>query len=262
MGFGTEPDDCPVMQEGLEPSKKTLSMSEPAMTCPYPQVKICGLTRPHEAARCAGLGADAIGLVFFPQSPRNVTPEQAGAVVAALPESVAAVGVFVEAGFSFIMSRVERCGLSMVQLHGRESPRLAARLTAEGVGVIKALFVGGRPGLTAVQAFDADAYLVECARGPLPGGNAMAWDWGAARDFGVHHPLVLAGGLSPDNVGDAIRAGLPAAVDVSSGVEASPGRKDTDKVARLIAAVHGSARHYAARTLQPVFRPKGGPLHA
>lgn len=225
---------------------------------PYcPQVKICGLTRLREASRCARLGADAIGLVFFPKSPRNVSEDQARAVVDALPETVAAVGVFVDAGFSSIMSRVERCGLSMAQLHGRESARLAARLKAEGVGVIKALFVDGRPGLNDAADFDVDGYLVECARGPLPGGNATAWDWGAARDFGAGHPLVLAGGLSPDNVADAVNAGLPAAVDVSSGVEVSPGRKDPDKVARLIAAVQSVGRQYAERTIHPVFRPKG-----
>ena len=224
---------------------------------PCPRVKICGLTRPGEAAACADNGADAIGVVFFPKSPRNVTPDQARAVVAAIPESVGAVGVFVNAGFSFIMSRVERCGLSMAQLHGRESSNLAVRLKAEGVGVIKALFVDGRPGLADALGFDVDGYLVECARGPLPGGNAMAWDWGAARDFGHRYPLVLAGGLSPENIGDAIGAGLPAAIDVSSGVEASPGRKDMGKVTRLIAAVHGTADLYAGKTIQHVFQPKG-----
>lgn len=226
------------------------------------QVKICGLTDPREAARCAGLGADAIGLVFFPPSPRNVSSDQARAVVAALPGSVAAVGVFVDAGFSFIMSRVERCGLSMAQLHGRESSDLAVRLKAEGVGVIKALFIDGRPGLGDVHTFGADAYLVECARGPLPGGNAVAWDWGAARDFGNRYPLVLAGGLSPENIDDAIGAGMPAAIDVSSGVEVSPGRKDMDKVAGLIAAARGAATIYAEKTIQPVFWPKGDRSHA
>jgi len=229
----------------------------PVMNCLYPQVKICGLTLPHEAAQCAGLGADAIGVVFFPKSPRHVTADQARAVVAALPETVAAVGVFVNARFSSIMGRVERCGLSMVQLHGRESPELAVRLTAEGVGVIKALFVGGRPGFEDAPGFEVDGYLVECAKGPLPGGNAMAWDWGAARDFGHLHPLVLAGGLSPDNVAEAICAALPAGIDVSSGVEMSPGRKDPDKVARLITAVQGTAEQYAAKTIKAVFRPKG-----
>jgi hypothetical protein len=90
-------------------------------------------------------------------------------------------------------------------------------LKAEGVGVIKALFVGGRPDLNDAADFIVDGYLVECARGPLPGGNAMTWDWHAARDFGHRHPLVLAGGLSPEKVGEAIAAALPAAIDVSSG---------------------------------------------
>ncbi|WP_372680128.1 phosphoribosylanthranilate isomerase [Desulfosarcina sp.] len=229
----------------------------PSMNRPYPQVKICGLTHPHEAAQCLERGADAIGLVFFSQSPRNVSPEQARAVVDALPEKVAAVGVFVNATFSTIMARVERCGLSMAQLHGREPARLAARLKAEGVGVIKALFVDGRPGLDDAPEFDVDGYLVECAKGPLPGGNAVAWDWGAARGFGHRQPLVLAGGLSPDNVADAIRAALPAAIDVSSGVEMMPGRKDPHKVARLIAAVQSTEDQYAAKTIKAVFRSKG-----
>ena len=226
------------------------------LSLPYPQVKICGLTQPHEAARCADLGADAIGLVFFPQSPRNVTSGQAKAVVDALPETVAAVGVFVNAGFSTIMSCVDCCGLAMVQLHGRESPRLAAKLKVEGVGVIKALFVGGQPGLEDAPKFDVDGYLVECARGPLPGGNAMVWDWAAARGFGQCHSLVLAGGLTPDNVADAIGAGWPAAIDLSSGVEAMPGCKDLGKVARLIAAVQGTAGQYTEKMIKPVFHPK------
>ena len=228
----------------------------------YPQVKICGLTHPREAAQCVDLGADAIGVVFFPKSPRHVTAGQAREVVGALPETAAAVGVFVDAGFSYIMGRVERCGLSMAQLHGRESADLVARLKAEGVGVIKALFIDGKPGFDNAPEFDVDGYLVECAKGPLPGGNAMAWDWWAARDFGDRHPLVLAGGLSPDNVADAICAGLPAAIDVSSGVEASPGRKDPDRVARLIAAVRGTAERYAGKMMKPVFRAIGNRSHA
>ncbi len=228
-----------------------------AITAPCPQVKICGLTHPIEAAQCADLGADAIGVVFFPKSPRHVTEAQARAVVQALPKSTPAVGVFVNAAFAFIMARVERCGLAMAQLHGREPANLASRLKAEGVGVIKALFVDGRPDLDDAADYDVDGHLVECAKGPLPGGNAMAWDWRAARDFGRRHPLVLAGGLSPDNVATAIAAALPAAIDVSSGVEASPGRKDPAKVARLMAAVQGSADQYAGRQIRPVFGPKG-----
>ena len=228
---------------------------------PTPQVKICGLTQPRQARDCADLGADAIGLVFFPKSPRNVTVEQARTIVAALPPTVAAVGVFVNASFDFIMERVTRCGLSMAQLHGRETPELAFRLLNEGVGVIKALFVDGKPGLSDAGAYRADAFLVECAKGPLPGGNAMVWDWGAARDFGTRHPLVLAGGLAPDNVADAIGAVLPAAVDASSGLEASPGHKDLDKVARMLAAVKKTGKVFTGRRLTPVFLPGGDRLH-
>jgi phosphoribosylanthranilate isomerase len=222
-----------------------------------PQVKLCGLTRPDEAAGCAQAGADAIGVVFFPKSPRHVTREQARAVVEALPQQVAAVGVFVNASFDDIMRRVDRCGLSAAQLHGQEPPELAVRLNAEGVGVIKALFVNGTPGLAQAQDYVADAFLVECAKGPLPGGNAMVWDWAAAMDFGQRFPLVLAGGLSPDNVRAAIRAARPRAVDLSSGVEAAPGRKDLVKVTRLITAVRQSADEYGQDALTPVFQTRG-----
>ncbi len=222
----------------------------------FPQVKICGLTRPGEAAGCARAGADAIGLVFFPKSPRHVTREQAKAVVRELPQQVAAVGVFVNASFDDIMGRVNHCGLSVAQLHGQEPPELAARLRAEGVGVIKALFVNGTPKMVHAQDYVADAFLVECAKGPLPGGNAMAWDWGEAGEFGRRYPLVLAGGLSPDNVQVAIRAGRPRAVDLSSGVEAAPGRKDLAQVTRLIAAVRQSAGEYGQDGLTPVFQAR------
>jgi phosphoribosylanthranilate isomerase len=218
-------------------------------------VKICGLTRPDEALRCAAWGADAIGLVFFPKSPRNVSIDQARGIVAELPDRVAAVGVFVNADFDTIMARVDGCGISMAQLHGRETPELVDRLRAAGVGVIKGLFIDGEPGIEAADRYAADAFLVECSKGPLPGGNAMAWDWAAAREFGRRYPLVLAGGLAPANVAAAITDARPAAVDVSSGVEAAPGRKDTDTVRRFIDAVRRSAG-VETGACPRVFRPR------
>jgi phosphoribosylanthranilate isomerase len=170
--------------------------------------------------------------------------------------------VFVNEDFEFIMKRVDRCGLSTVQLHGQESSALAARLKAEGVGVIKALFVDGRPGLDNAADYHVDGYLVECAKGPLPGGNAMAWDWGAAAYVGRRYPLILAGGLCEDNVTDAIAACRPAAVDVSSGVEASPGRKDARRVSKFIEAVQSSASDYDNQVIPLVFISERHHRHA
>jgi phosphoribosylanthranilate isomerase len=145
--------------------------------------------------------------------------------------------VFVNEDFAAIMRKVERCGLGAVQLHGGEKPSLVKMLGEAGVPVIKAVFENGDPPLSSADEFDAAAYLVECAGGPLPGGNSMVWNWSAAADLASKRPVILAGGLNPENVGGAIRAVLPHAVDVSSGVETGPGRKDIDKVKRFLEAV-------------------------
>jgi len=206
-----------------------------------PQVKICGLTSAEAASACADLGADAIGCIFFPKSPRNLTEQQAGKICGALPSHVKKVGVFVDAAFAAIMRKVERCGLTAVQLHGRESPQLVNDLLAENIPVIKALFAAGTPHLSNAHQYRASALLVECGRGVLPGGTAQTWDWRQARPISNAYPVILAGGLSPDNVVQAIAAGRPAAVDVSSGVEKAPGIKDLLKVKAFLEAVRGCA---------------------
>jgi len=202
-----------------------------------PQIKICGLTRVEEALECASLGVNAIGCVFYPKSPRHLTNEQARAICLALPESVKSVGVFVNETFSQIMQRVEYCRLQAVQLHGRESPELVRRLLQENLLVIKVLFAAGEPAMESVSDYQAPAYLVECGRGKLPGGNALVWNWGDAKGLGEKHPLILAGGLDPENVCQAVDAAAPHAVDVSSGVESAPGRKDLAKVKAFVNAV-------------------------
>jgi phosphoribosylanthranilate isomerase len=200
-------------------------------------VKICGLTRVAEAEACVRLGADAIGCVFFPKSARHVSEERAAAICRAVDGGATTVGVFVNETFDTIMGKVVRCGLAGVQLHGQEAPDLVQRLAEEGVPVIKALFDGGRPSLEEAGSYRSAALMVECAKGPLPGGNAVTWDWASARPLGAARPMILAGGLSPRNVAGAIAAARPSAVDVSSGVEASPGRKDLQAVARFLSAV-------------------------
>jgi len=204
-----------------------------------PRVKICGITRVQDALRCAELGADAIGCVFYPKSPRHLSRDQARDICAATPDHVKTVGVFVDETFSSIMAYVEYCHLSTVQLHGKEPPELVRRLRRENIHVLKALFADGYPTFDDAPKYPASAFLVECGRGKHPGGNALAWNWEAAKNFGKEYPLILAGGLDPENVVPAVQMSAPWAVDVSSGVESAPGRKDFSKVAAFMKAVSG-----------------------
>jgi len=214
------------------------------------QVKICGLTRPDEAQACAALGADAVGLVFYPPSPRHVSATMARRIARSLaPEPCAVVGVFVDATFEAIVEKVENCRLDLVQLHGCESPALVRRLDREGIRVIKTLFVNTTPVFTAADRYNSHAYLAECAGGPLPGGNAMQWNWSDARKLSARFPLVLAGGLTAANVEEAVAAARPDAVDVSSAVESNPGRKDLAKVKHFISSVSPAERNRQTRRI-------------
>ena len=218
----------------------------------FPQVKVCGLTDPVQARACADLGADAIGLVFYPPSPRHVSVEKAAAICAALPRSVIPTGVFVDPQWEHLVETVSGCGLKAVQLHGRESPELAQRIASElGVKTIKALFSAKAPGLDRAEDFKVDAFLVECGLGALPGGNARTWNWGAARTFAQRHPTLLAGGLDPDNLSQAIAACLPDGVDASSGLERAHGDKDLQKVERFITNLRQTAHLYATAGKSP-----------
>jgi len=201
------------------------------------QVKVCGLTRVEEAVACAQAGARAVGCVFYAESPRCVTAATAREIRRALPPEVACVGVFVDEPFEGVMALATHTGFTAVQLHGSEAPEVVERLRREGLFVIKALFADRAPGIETASQYSASAYLVECGQGALPGGNAHAWEWGRAAALGQRHPLILAGGLTPENAAQAVRAALPDAVDVSSGVEAGPGRKSIRKVEQFIAAV-------------------------
>lgn len=207
-----------------------------------PQIKICGLTSARDAEACAAAGADAIGFISYPKSPRHLSDQAIRRITECLPDSVCPVGVFVNEKLDRIMRAVNIGGLRAVQLHGNETPELVKALTGEGLIVIKALFINGSPALEAANRYPATAFLIECAGGPLPGGNAMDWNWSDARRLPSDQPVLLAGGLTPHNVIKAIAAGSPAAVDVSSGVEMSPGCKDIDKVAAFCRAVATSQK--------------------
>lgn len=216
-------------------------ISEPGCRLQRAQIKVCGLTRIPDAVACAELGADAVGLVFYPKSPRHVSDEQARQISRAVGQHMCTVGVFVDEPFSHIMKQAESCGLKAVQLHGNEPPELIERLRRRDLIVIKALFLHGRPGLSRAADYPASAFLVESGKGPLPGGNSMSWNWNAVRDFAGTYPTILAGGLSPDNIRQALSAALADAVDVSSGVELAPGQKDLKKITSFINAVSENA---------------------
>ncbi len=209
-----------------------------ASHAPLPWIKICGLTQVDNALEVAASGADAIGLVFFEKSPRNVTPDQAGQICTALPASVKTIGVFVNESYDAIMEKVGRCGLSGVQLHGNEPPGLVEKLVKEDLVVIKALFAAKTPFLTQSREYEnADYVLVEYGKGNLPGGNAESWNYEILSQMETRIPVILAGGLTPENVRQAIDACHPAGVDISSGVEKSHGIKDIEKVKAFINAV-------------------------
>ncbi len=202
-----------------------------------PQIKICGLTDISEAKECAASGIDAIGFVFFPKSPRNLTIDQARNISLALPQNIKKVGVFVNPSFSFVMERVKNCCLDLVQLHGQETQAFIKTLNQENINVIKTLFIDSVPSLDDANNYNAHSYLVECGKGKLPGGNAIDWDFKSSKKFGENHPLILAGGLSPKNIEKAIEDSYPDAVDVSSGVEYRPGKKDISKIKEFVKIV-------------------------
>lgn len=215
-----------------------------------PQIKICGLTEVTQALACAELGADAIGLVFFTKSPRNLTLEKARDIGSALSGLAVATGVFVNETFEGIMEKVEKCSLKAVQLHGRESPDLVSRLRNENLTVIKALYMECDPHVSTARQYDPDGFLVECAKGVLPGGNALSWNFERVRELDTDKPVLIAGGLSLSNIYDAVSKAKPDAVDVSSGVEQAPGLKDLDRVKAFITTVRQTV---VTKSLRRVF---------
>lgn len=205
------------------------------------QVKVCGLTVPEEAAAAAAAGADAIGLVFWPRSPRAVDVPTARRIVAALPPFVTRVGVFVDATRDELRRVADEVPLDLLQLHGHEPLDALDGLPRRA---IKALGVGAGFDIDEARRYAARAaaLLLDTGGQASPGGSGRAFDWSVAGALRRHVPwLILAGGLAPDNVGAALAAVRPDAVDVSSGVETSPGRKDAAKVRAFIAAVRVAA---------------------
>ena len=201
-------------------------------------VKICGITSEADALAAAEAGADAIGLMFYEGSPRHVTLEQAKAISAALPQHVMRVGVFVNAEEAFVHQALTECMLNILQFHGDETPEECSRYP---VMTLKAFRVQGEETLAELEAYPSAGYLLDAYVKDALGGTGATFNWDLAvraQEFGK--PIFLAGGLTPENVVEAVRKVQPFGVDVSSGVESEPGRKDAEQMRTFVAAAKGA----------------------
>jgi phosphoribosylanthranilate isomerase len=200
------------------------------------RVKICGITNLEDALLAASLGAHALGFIFYQKSPRAIRPEAAREIIRALPPLVLSVGVFVDEEAQVVREISERVGLDWVQLHGRESPEYCRSL---GRRVLKGFRIKNEASLAFLSEYQnaVQAFLLDTYRPGTPGGTGETFDWEIARQARKYGPVILAGGLTPDNVAAALQTAKPQGVDVASGVEVSPGKKDPGKLKAFFQAI-------------------------
>jgi len=203
------------------------------------RVKICGITSIDDAQAAIEAGADALGFMFYEPSPRYLTPKEAGAIIRELPAHVARVGVFVDADEETIRNTATSAGLDTLQFHGNEPPDFCTQFELR---TIKAFRVKDGESLGQLAGYGTDAWLLDSYVQGVPGGTGERFNWDLAMEAKqLGCPILLAGGLTPDNAGEAVDQVAPFGLDVSSGVEAAPGRKDAAKMATLIASAKGNS---------------------
>ena len=206
----------------------------------YMHIKICGLTNLDDALAAVDAGADYLGFNFYPKSPRLITPGACAAIAAALAQRgapVTTVGLFVNTDPAEAAELLDLCGLNLAQLHGDEQPQNLTRLWGRAFKAVRDAHLGNLDDLAAVTVFSpgAPALLVDAYQPGMYGGTGRTANWNLARPVAERYPIFLAGGLTPANVAEAIAAVRPWGVDVASGVEASPGRKDREKMVQFVA---------------------------
>lgn len=208
-----------------------------------PKVKICGITNAEDAAVAIEAGADALGFIFYRKSPRYIEPAVARQIISGLPPLVMPVGVFVDEEQAVVRSLMDDCGLSLAQLHGNESAAYCQEL---GRPVLKALRVKDRSAFLALAEFRGRAgvrgFVLDAFSDQAYGGTGQVIDWQFAAEVAKAAHILLAGGLTPDNVREAVQSVQPYGVDVSSGVEREPGKKDHEKVRAFIRAARVVSR--------------------
>jgi phosphoribosylanthranilate isomerase len=205
------------------------------------KIKFCGITNLDDAERAVAAGAWAIGLIFWPNSPRRCELDAAVEIAAAAKRRVEVAGVFVNATLDHVTETAESAGLTMLQLHGDEGPAYcAAAARRTGCKVIKAIRVRSGADVQALSAFHTDYHLLDSYTAGVPGGTGESFAWEIARAHRGREPMILSGGLTSDNVAEAIAVVHPFAVDVASGTESSPGSKDPEKLQAFAAAVRSA----------------------
>lgn len=204
------------------------------------EIKICGITNMDDAIMAFAYGADALGLIFYEKSPRYLTPEAARRIVQNLPDAISKVGVFVNHDIHAVREIYEFCGLDMIQLHGDESPDYC-REFPQAI-LIKAISPRTEEDLSIVNNYCVRAVMIDARESGIYGGTGKKSNWDLAVKLKEMRPLVLSGGLNAGNILQAIRKVSPHAVDVNSGVELSPGKKDPKKVQSIIEIVHAAGK--------------------
>jgi phosphoribosylanthranilate isomerase len=195
------------------------------------RVKICGITAVEDALLAVEAGADALGFVFHVKSPRNISPENAKSIIQALPPFVQTVGLFVNSSIETINDVSDLCGLDLVQLHGDESPEFCTRVNRRA---IKAFRIKDRSSLDPLGDYRVAGYLLDAWVPSAYGGTGHSFNWELAVEAKRYGTIILAGGLTPENIRQAVAQVAPYGVDVSSGVECAPGRKDPEKVREFV----------------------------
>ena len=200
--------------------------------------KVCGITNPGDAREAADAGADAIGMIFA-ESPREVNVGEARRIIVALPDGVLKVGVFVDAEPEEVLQTAREVGLDLAQLHGDETPETVAAIRGAGLPVMKALRVRNAEALAEIQSYGADLIMLDAWSARVRGGTGETFDWGLAKSVKGRGNIVVSGGLTPENVREAIEFFEPYGVDASSSLEEKPGKKSGERVRRFVRAAKG-----------------------
>jgi phosphoribosylanthranilate isomerase len=220
------------------------------------EIKICGITSREDALFAAACGVEALGFIFYPPSPRHIVPAMARQIIAALPAEVVKVGVFVNQPAPAVQQIVDFCGLDLIQLHGDETPEYCRQFPR--TRLIKAVFLSTIADLARLDQYRTRAILVDARTPDKYGGTGKTADWGLAARVKERYPLILSGGLNEENIAQALAMPSPAAVDINSGVESAPGRKDREKVRRILELIRGRDEKRDARAIFCKFEPEEG----